>query len=116
MKLFKCPSCLLQQSNGWALQLAWEGKNQTAFTALRESQQELKVVSTELQSVLKLYLDAFLAGKKRCDNNKLQIYFYVSSCTSTRDKDTENELDAFFCYDQVPFISGQTTERTRPRF
>lgn len=65
-----------------------------------------KMRSLELRRVLKLYLDAFLAGEKTCDNTKLQMYFYVSSSTSTRDKD-RNKVDTFFSYDQVPLILGR---------
>lgn len=65
-----------------------------------------KTRSLELRRVLKLYLDAFLAGEKTCDNTKLQMYFYVSSSTSTRDKD-RNKVDTFFSYDQVPLILGR---------
>lgn len=64
------------------------------------------MVSLELRRVSRLYLDAFLAGEKICDNIKLQMYFYVSSSTSTRDKDT-NKVDTFFSYDQASLISGR---------
>lgn len=73
-------------------------------------------MSCELSSVLLPYLDAFLSGKKRSDNIKLRIYFYVSSSTSTRDKESEMSWIFFFSYDQAPSISGQTAERKRPRF
>lgn len=36
----------------------------------------------------------------------LNYRFYVSSSTSTRDKD-RNKVDTFFSYDQVALISGR---------
>lgn len=67
-------------------------------------------MSSELRSVLKLYLDSFLAGKKRYDNIKLQIYFCVSSSTSTRDKDTEMSWILFSLMIKYPRFQGR-----RPR-
>jgi len=71
-------------------------------------------MSSELRSVLKLCPDAFLAGKERRDNIKLQIYLYVSSSTSTRDKDTEMSWINFSLTVKYPQFQGRR-QRTRPR-
>lgn len=102
---------------GWALKLQPAKGKVWHLSQLGESwwDKQSRAVSSELRSALKPYLDAFLSRKKRSDNIKLQIYFYVSSSTSTRDRH-RNELGTFFSYDQAPSVSGQTAGRTRPRF
>lgn len=108
---------MLAGGTGWALQLQPAKGKVWHLSQLGKSwwDKRLEVVSSELRCALKPYLDAFLSRKKRSDNIKLRIYFYVSSSTSTRDRH-RNELDTFFSYDQEPLISGQTAGRTRPRF
>lgn len=64
-------------------------------------------MSSELSSVLLPYLDAFLSGKKRSDNIKLRIYFYVSSSTSTRDKESEMSWVFFSLMIKHPRFQGR---------
>lgn len=64
-------------------------------------------MSSELRSVLEPYLDAFLSGKKRSDNIKLRIYFYVSSSTSTRDKESEMSQILFSLMIKHPRFQGR---------
>lgn len=115
-KLPEWPSWCRQEAQGEPCSYSLQ-REKWHLSQLGESwwDKQSRAVSSELRSALKPYLDAFLSRKKRSDNIKLRIYFYVSSSTSTRDRH-RNELDTFFSYDQAPLVSGQTAGRTRPRF